>query len=83
MNIVDANVILRYLLNDIKDLAEKAAQLLESEEVYIPNEITAEVVYVLEKVYKVEREDIASAITELLGYSNINIPDRRMLVLNF
>ncbi|KJS20909.1 MAG: twitching motility protein PilT [Clostridiaceae bacterium BRH_c20a] len=60
MKIVDANVILRYLLNDVHEMAEKATQLLENNEVYIPNEITAEVVYVLEKIYKVGREDISN-----------------------
>lgn len=50
MNIVDANIILRYLLEDIPELAEKAAEILENNEIFIPNEVFAEVVYVLEKV---------------------------------
>lgn len=53
MNIVDANIILRYLLNDIDDLADKAANIVENNLVFSPNEVIAEIVYVLEKVYKV------------------------------
>ncbi|CQR72122.1 tRNA(fMet)-specific endonuclease VapC [Sporomusa ovata DSM 2662] len=71
MNIVDANVILRYLLNDEEELATRAADILENNFVHIPNEVLVEVVYVLEKVYKIERTDIFDAIIELLSYDNI------------
>ena len=54
MKIVDANIILRYLLNDTEDLSAKAADLLENNEVMVPNEVIAEIVYVLEKVYKIK-----------------------------
>ncbi|QSQ10284.1 hypothetical protein H0A61_02685 [Koleobacter methoxysyntrophicus] len=50
MKIVDANIVLRYLLDDAEELSEKAAEILENNEVFLPNEVIAEVVYVLEKV---------------------------------
>lgn len=80
MKIVDANVILRYLLNDIEDMAEKATELMENHEVYIPNEITAEVVYVLEKVYKVSREDITNALNELFDYPTVIAPEKQIVL---
>ena len=46
MKIVDANIVLRYLLNDAEDLSEKAIELLENNDVFIPNEVIAEIVYV-------------------------------------
>ena len=52
MRFVDANVILRYLLEDDLSLAEKAAIILEREKVHVPFEVVAEVVYVMEGVYK-------------------------------
>ncbi len=55
MKIADANIVLRYLLNDKEGLVEKATDILEKKEVFIPNEVIAEVVYVLEKVYNVRR----------------------------
>ena len=75
MKIVDANIVLRYLLNDTKDLADKATEILENNVVFIPNEVMAEIVYVLEKVYKVERKDIYSSLIELLEYKNIEVSD--------
>lgn len=75
MKIVDANVILRYLLNDTEGLSEKAAELIENNEVYVPNEVIAEIVYVLEKVYKVENSEISSSLMELFDYDNLRVSD--------
>lgn len=71
MKIVDANIVLRYLLNDVKDLADKAALIIENDDVLIPVEIIAEIVYVLEKVYKVDRNDIFFSLNGLTNYENI------------
>jgi len=75
MNLVDANIILRYLLDDGGRLSEKATQILEKENVFITNEVLAEVVYVLEKVYRAERKDISASLGALVAYSNINTID--------
>ena len=52
MKIVDANIVLRYLLNDSDDLSGQAAEILENNMIFLPNEVIAEIVYVLEKVYQ-------------------------------
>jgi predicted nucleic-acid-binding protein len=75
MKIVDANIVLRYLLNDSDDLSEKAAEILENSIVFLPNEVIAEIVYVLEKVYKVKKNNISSALSELFGYGNLEVND--------
>jgi predicted nucleic-acid-binding protein len=79
MNIVDANIILRYLLNDVEELATRASGILENTFVYIPNEVLVEVVYVLEKVYKVERSAINNALNELTSYDNIEVIDKNLI----
>ncbi|MFO8065930.1 MAG: PIN domain-containing protein [Spirochaetota bacterium] len=75
MKLLDANVVLRYLLNDVPDQAEYAASVIERETVMIPNEVLAEVVYVLSGVYGAERVDIAKSLTELLSYRTVRSPD--------
>lgn len=80
MKIVDANIILRYLLNDTEDLVEKATVILENNEVFVPNEIIAEIVYVLEKVYKVERQEIFMSLKELFEYDNIKVSDIELVL---
>jgi predicted nucleic-acid-binding protein len=47
--------------------------------VFIPVEIVAEIVYVLEKVYKVDRKDILSSINELTNYNNICINEQEVV----
>ncbi|OXS61590.1 pilus assembly protein [Cohnella sp. CIP 111063] len=80
MNIVDANLILRYLLQDSAQFIEQARDKIEDHNIFIPNEVIAEVVYVLEKVYKVERVHIFDSLSNLLSYSNISMHDRNILI---
>lgn len=50
MKLVDANVILRYLLNDHQEMSQQAKAVIDSG-AYTKPEIIAEVVYVLKGVY--------------------------------
>ena len=65
MDLIDANVILRFLLRDIEDQYLIASQVIEKG-CFTTIEVLAEVVYVLTKVYKVSRLDVASALFSLL-----------------
>jgi predicted nucleic acid-binding protein len=51
MGVVDANIILRYLLDDHEELSPKAEEILEQKTVTLPIEVACEVVYVLQKVW--------------------------------
>jgi predicted nucleic-acid-binding protein len=66
MAIVDANVVLRYLLDDHPELSAKAAEILEQHTVTLPIEAACEVVYVLQKVYNIERHQIKRFLNELI-----------------
>jgi len=79
MKIVDANIVLRYLLNDTDDLSERASELLENNIVLVPNEVIAEIVYVLEKVYKIDNYKISNTLNELFDYRNIQVIDKEVL----
>lgn len=79
MKIADANIILRYLLNDHEKLSEKATAIIEDNEMLLPNEVIAEIVYVLEKVYQVKNEEISYILLELFKYTNIFVNDRDVL----
>ncbi len=75
MKIADANIVLRYLLNDHEELSEKATVIIENNEVLLPNEVIAEIVYVLEKVYEVKNEEISDILLELFKYTHIVVDD--------
>ena len=49
--IIDANIILRWLLQDNYELAEKAKSFIDNNDCFAPTEVIAEVVFVLVKVY--------------------------------
>lgn len=83
--LVDANVILRYLLEDDETLFKRASSLLEKvkvgeEAVVIPESVLAETVYVLQKVYKIERQIIAEKLRELFAYKGIANSDKKDLI---
>lgn len=63
--LLDANAVLRYLLEDNQEQADLAAEaVLEGAEVTV--EVLAECVYVLEGVYHAKRSEIAEALGLLL-----------------
>lgn len=66
MSVVDANIILRYVLDDHIELSPKAAEILEQHAATLPIEVACEVVYVLQKVYAVERKDIHQQLYQLI-----------------
>ena len=79
MKIIDANIILRYLLNDHDELSAKAATIIEDNEVLLPNKVIVEVVYVLEKVYNVKNEEICDTLLALFKYKNFTVDDFEVL----
>lgn len=64
--IIDANVILRYLLNDHTTMSLQAKQVIEQGTCTKPA-IIAEVIYVLKGVYNATREDICTYIKMILA----------------
>ncbi|MFA6980537.1 MAG: PIN domain-containing protein [Ignavibacteriaceae bacterium] len=80
MQIADANVILRYLLKDDKTQFGQAKLILEKNGIFIPFEITAEIVYVLEKVYNISREEISSTLSILFTYDNLSFINKKIVL---
>ena len=64
--ILDANSILRYMLNDIPEQADATENTLLTREILILPEVVAEVVYTLVKYYKYTRKEAAHDILEFL-----------------
>ena len=62
MRLIDANVILRYLLNDHETMSQEARNVILSGAT-TTTEVLAEVVYVLMGVYKSERAEVSEWIT--------------------
>ena len=76
---VDTNYIVRYLINDNIAMADIAEEILTTKNVFISNEILAEVVYVLFGVYKIAKEDISNQLLELIDFENITVSNYKVV----
>lgn len=86
MVIVDANIILRYLIADVAEATEKAQAIIDRQPFFIPTEVLAEVVYVLERVYQVDRAQISNILLEFIGNSHVslaNLPAVQTALLHY
>ena len=65
MQLIDANVILRCILDDCPEMTSKAVDVIDRG-AYTKPEIISEVVYVLQKVYSIQRPQIRSMVNDIL-----------------
>ena len=80
--LLDANAVLRYLLNDNEEMADQAERALNSGEAAVTIEVMAEVVYVLKGVYAMERDRIAETLKGFLKLAGCQERDVLNLALD-
>lgn len=81
MVLFDTNVVLRYLLNDIPEMADEAEQLIKNDTVGVTTEVLAEVVYVLGGVYHLSRTEIADAVKLFLeDVPAVYLSDKKIII---
>ena len=81
MKLLDANMILRFLLNDNPEKSIKAKEIIENEIVSVTTEVIAEVVYVLNSFYKFERIEVAEAVTGFLNMQTVRADSYSVIVV--
>ena len=72
--LVDANVVLRYMLHDDEDQFSAAEQTIRDGAYLLP-EVLAEIVYVLQGVYCVPRAELASQLQLLVDEMQAEHPE--------
>ncbi len=78
---LDANVLVRHLTGDPPAQAAQATKFLaEAEELLLLDVIVAEVVYVLESVYRLGRDGVAALIRSSLAFPTIVVLDAPLLL---
>lgn len=82
---VDANVILRFLLNDPPEMAAEAAQLFQAVTdgrivLIVDDLIIAEIVWVLKSFYKQNIADIAAVLRDFLLQEGIELADKSAIL---
>lgn len=81
MILLDANYILRYLLNDNAEMFEEAKKVIEHKHFFVLNEVMVEVVYVLEGVYKVPRSEIVKVLTKFILLDNASMHESKSILV--
>ena len=71
MILLDANIILRYLVRDNAEMAEKAKEYINSGDAFVTTEVVAEVVYVLQKVYRIGHAEISLQMMKVMERLNV------------
>jgi len=78
---LDANVLIRHLTGDPPAQARRAtAFLAAADELLVPDLIVAEVVFVLESFYEVERKRVAELVRAVIGFPAIVVVDAPLLL---
>jgi predicted nucleic-acid-binding protein len=77
---IDTNIIVRLLVNDDADQYKKAYSLFDQHEVFIADTVILETEWVLRFAYDFKADQIADALTMLLGLPNVHVDHSSILV---
>ncbi len=78
---LDTNVLIRHLTGDPREQARRAtAFLAAADELLLPDLIVAEVIFVLESFYELERERVAELVRAVVGFQPIVVVDVPLLL---
>lgn len=74
--VIDANIVLRFLTNDEPEMAQDCEMLLQrveenKEQVYMPDIILADIVWTLEKFYKLSKPKICALLLPIIGLKGL------------
>lgn len=79
IKILDTNMILRFLMRDNPEMAAKSLEIIKNYNVFVTPEVVAEVVFVMQKVYKATREDIYNMIISFMNISTVEVSEYSVL----
>ncbi|MGQ0623647.1 MAG: PIN domain-containing protein [Sporichthyaceae bacterium] len=78
---LDTNVLIRHLTGDPAELAARAtAYLAQAQSLILADLILAEIVYVLESFYEVERNRVAELARSIVSFPAIEVDDPELLL---
>jgi|SRR3989344_1230877 len=84
MILLDTNILLRFILGDEPNLSSKAREIFEKIDkqkikVYITLLTISEVIFTLEKSYKLPKSEIISKILSIIKQANLNVEKQGLL----
>lgn len=84
--LIDANIVIRFLLKDHSKLFQKANSLFQKAErgeinLYLDELAVAEIVWTLSSFYKIKRAVISARLDELISQNSIVNPKKKLLLM--
>jgi len=76
---LDTNTILRCILQDNEEAASLVNERMSRNECLILPEVIAEIVYVLLKVYRLDRKNIERSVVTILKHKNVRVPHKKVV----
>ena len=80
MQKIDANVILRYILNDHEGFSPQAKEIIDTHIVEIPIEVLCEVIYVLTGYYKIDRQNVSTELKHFFEQTQCTLPHQEAIL---
>ena len=80
MQKIDANIVLRYVLEDHAELSPRAKELIDNQIVEVPVEVLCEVVYVLIGQYEVDRSSVSTELKRFFEQTQCILPHREIIL---
>lgn len=85
INLLDTNIILRFIVGDNEEQKLKARKIFQDAEkgkisLLLKTVVVAEACYVLESVYKKEKEEISSKLETFVSQKWLKVEDRKALI---
>ncbi|KXK01558.1 MAG: tRNA(fMet)-specific endonuclease VapC [Acidobacteria bacterium OLB17] len=72
---LDSNVVLRLILNDVPEQSARAAAFVDKTSCYVTDVVVAECVFVLEKVYGLDRDRISELMSILFKLETVALSE--------
>lgn len=85
MRFADTNIFLRFLANDIPQLADACEALFRKaiageEALYTTNMVIAEIVWVLESYYELSRSEVRTKVEKILNTPNLDCDNKENII---
>lgn len=85
MRFVDTNIFIRYLTDDLPEKADKCENLFKNamennEQLFTTELVVAEIVWVLESYYKLEKKAIQEKIEKILNTPNLSCTNKNHIL---
>ena len=76
MRKIDANIVLRYLMNDHPERSLKAKEIIDKNIVEVPIEVLCEVVFILKGHYGIDRFNVSAKLIYFFDQTQCILPHR-------